>query len=314
MTSGTAAAPVRFSTTGLPEAERIALWEEHNAQALIGLRCRSLHDTALDATEINLQLSRAHLARVLGSPHIVERPDAEIRRVPSDAVACYLTLAGDAFFYCDDGVRLLRPGQLLVCDADQPFVRGFSHGLEELAVKIPHQVWRDLGGPPSLPRPLVVDAGAVHTRTLAALVAQALRPEPSDAVLVDEDAVLDLLVSSANGRAPALSTVHLTVAKTYVDDHLADPGLSAARIARGIGISERHLSRVFAAGGTSVPRYLLGRRLERARTLLGAGSEATVAEVAARCGFASAAHFSHRFREHYGLRAGDVLREARARS
>ncbi|MFJ9348286.1 AraC family transcriptional regulator [Streptomyces sp. NPDC101237] len=313
MTSGTAA-PVRFSTTGLPEAERIALWEEHNAQALIGLRCRSLHDTALDATEFNLQLSRAHLARVLGSPHIVERPDAEIRRVPSGAVACYLTLAGDAFFYCDDGVRLLRPGQLLVCDADQPFVRGFSHGLEELAVKIPHQVWRDLGGPPALPRPLVVDAGAVHTRTLAALVAQALRPEPSDAVLVDEDTVLDLLVSSANGRAPALSTVHLTVAKTYVDEHLADPGLSAARIARGIGISERHLSRVFAAGGTSVPRYLLVRRLERARTLLGAGGETTVAEVAARCGFASAAHFSHRFREHFGLRAGDVLRETRARS
>ncbi|MGW7243544.1 AraC family transcriptional regulator [Streptomyces sp. NPDC054804] len=314
MTSGTTGAPVRFSTTGLPEAERIALWEEHNAEALIGLRCRSLHDTALDATEINLQLPRAHLARVLGSPHVVERPDAEIRRVPSDAVACYLTLAGDAFFYYDDGVRLLRPGQLLVCDADQPFIRGFSHGLEELAVKIPHQVWRDLGGPPSLPQPLVVDAGAVHTRTLATLVARALPPESSVAANVDEDAVLDLLVSAASGRAPSLSTVHLTVAKTYIDDHLADAGLSAARIARGIGISERHLSRVFAAGGTSVPRYLLHRRLERARTLLSTGGEATVAEVAARCGFVSAAHFSHRFKERYGLRATDVLREARARS
>ncbi|MEU9385970.1 AraC family transcriptional regulator [Streptomyces sp. NPDC048279] len=304
---------MRFSTTGLPEAERIALWEEHNAEALIGLRCRSLHDTALDATEINLQLPRAHLARVLGSPHVVERPDAEIRRVPSDAVACYLTLAGDAFFYYDDGVRLLRPGQLLVCDADQPFIRGFSHGLEELAVKIPHQVWRDLGGPASLPQPLVIDAGAVHTRTLAAVVAGALPPESSTAGNVDEDAVLDLLVSAASGRVPSLSTVHLTVAKTYIDEHLSDTGLSAARVARGIGISERHLSRVFAAGDTSVPRYLLHRRLERARALLGTGGEATVAEVAARCGFASAAHFSHRFKERYGLRATDVLREARVR-
>ncbi len=129
-------APVRFSTAGLPETDRIARWEEHNAKALIGLRCRSLHDTALDATEINLQLPTAHLARVVGSPHVVERAKSEIRRVPSDAVACYLTLAGEAFFYHDDGVRLLHPGQLLVCDADQPFMRGFSHGLEELAVKI----------------------------------------------------------------------------------------------------------------------------------------------------------------------------------
>ncbi|MFF4896136.1 AraC family transcriptional regulator [Streptomyces sp. NPDC001068] len=314
MTSGTASAPVRFSTAGLPEAERIALWEDHNAQALIGLRCRSLHDTALEATEINLQLPRAHLARVLGSPHVVERPDAEIRRVPSDAVACYLTVAGDAFFYSDDGVRLLRPGQLLVCDADRPFVRGFSHGLEELAVKIPHTVWRELGAPPALPQPVVVDADAVHLRTLAALVGRALAPESAVAADVDEDAVLDLLVSAASGRAPALSAVHLRVAKTYIDDHLADPGLTAARIARGIGISERHLSRVFAAGGTSVPRHLLQRRLERARALLGAGGETTVAEVAERCGFASAAHFSHRFRERYGLRATDVRREARAGS
>ena len=32
----------------------------------------------------------------------------------------------------------------------------------------------------------------------------------------------------------------------------------------------------------------------------------TVAEVAARCGFTSATYFSHAFREHFGLRAGDV--------
>ncbi|MEU9669861.1 helix-turn-helix domain-containing protein [Streptomyces bobili] len=311
MTRGTMNAPVRFSTAGLPETDRIARWEEHNAKALIGLRCRSLHDTALDATEINLQLPMAHLARVVGSPHVVERAQSEIRRVPSDAVACYLTLAGEAFFYHDDGVRLLHPGQLLVCDADQPFMRGFSHGLEELAVKIPHTVWRDLGGPRSLSQPLIID-GAVLTRTLADLVTGALRP--GTAPDVDEEVLLELLASVATGRAPSLSAVHLSVAKTYIEEHLTDTGLSAARVARGVGISERHLSRVFASGGTSVPRHLLHRRLERAHALLSTGEVAAVAEAAARSGFASAAHFSHRFKERYGLRATDLLREARARA
>ncbi|MFI0088351.1 helix-turn-helix domain-containing protein [Streptomyces bobili] len=311
MTSGMMNAPVRFSTAGLPETDRIARWEEHNAKALIGLRCRSLHDTALDATEINLQLPTAHLARVVGSPHVVERAKSEIRRVPSDAVACYLTLAGEAFFYHDDGVRLLHPGQLLVCDADQPFMRGFSHGLEELAVKIPHTVWRDLGGPRSLSQPLIID-GAVLTRTFADLVAGALRP--GAAPDVDEEVLLELLASVATGRAPSLSAVHLSVAKTYIEEHLTDTGLSAARVARGVGISERHLSRVFASGGTSVPRHLLHRRLERAHALLSTGEVAAVAEAAARSGFASAAHFSHRFKERYGLRATDLLREARARA
>lgn len=312
MTSGMTGVPARFSTAGLPEAERVALWEEHNATALIGLRCRALHDTALDATEINLQLPRVHVARVSGSPHVVERPQAEIRRVPSYAVACYLTVAGDAFFYHDDGVRLLHPGQLLVCDADQPFMRGFSHGLEELAVKVPHDVWRALGGPASLPQPLVVDEGVVQTRTLATLAAQALRPETSAGV--DEDVLLDLLAAVVTGRTPSLTAVHLTVAKAYIDEHLTDPALSAGRVARGVGISERHLSRVFASGGTTVPQYLLHRRLERARMLLQKAGGTTVAEVAARCGFGSASHFSHRFRQHFGLRATDVLRQARAQA
>ncbi|MEU3795637.1 AraC family transcriptional regulator [Streptomyces fructofermentans] len=302
---------MRFSTAGLPEGQRIALWEEHNAEALIGLRCRSLGDRILNATEINLQLPRVHVARVHGSPHVVERPQAEIRRVPSDAVACYFNLAGEAFFYHDDGVHLLHPGQLLVCDADQPFMRGFSRGLEELAVKIPHTVWNDLGGRALPLQPIVVDSG-VQTRTLVTLVARALSRESG--VSVDEDVLLDLLAAVVTNREPSLAGAHLIIAKAYVEEHLADPGLSAARIARGIGISERHLSRVFASGGTSVPRYLMQRRLDRARALLQMGEQTTVAEISARCGFSSAAHFSHRFKQRFDLRASEVLRDARARS
>ncbi|MFB7779166.1 AraC family transcriptional regulator [Streptomyces bauhiniae] len=312
MTSDMTSAPVRFSTIGLPEADRITRWEEHNAEALIGLRCRSLRDTALDATEINLQLPAVHLARVVSSPHVVERPLSEIRRVPSDAVVCYLPLAGDAFFYHDDGTWLLRPGQLLICDAERPFMRGFSQGLEELVVKIPHGVWRQLGGPVPLRKPLLLDDGAVLTRTFASLVAGALRPRPGSDV--SEDVLLDLLASAAAGGTPSLSAVHLSVAKTYIEEHLTDTGLSAARVARGVGISERHLSRVFADAGTSAPRHLLHRRLEHAHALLRTGEVVTVAEAAARSGFVSAAHFSHRFKERYGLRAGDLLREARART
>ncbi|MFD7293582.1 AraC family transcriptional regulator [Streptomyces sp. NPDC059897] len=303
--------PVSFSTLNLPEEQHIALWERHNAEALIGLRCRSLGERRLDATEINLQLPRVHIARVLGSPHIVERPQAVIRRTPSDAMACYLNLADDAFFYHDDGVHLLRSGQLIVCDADRPFVRGFSKGLEELAIKVPRAVWRDIGGPATLKRPLVldIDEGSVEARTFARLAGRAVRP--AGAGTVDEQTLLGLLGSLVTGRPPTLAAAHLAIAKVYIDKHVAEPGLSASRIARGVGISERHLSRVFASGGESVPQYLRGRRLELAHTLLTRGGAATVAEAAVRCGFSSAAHFSHRFKERYGMRASDVLREAR---
>ena len=94
----TAAGPVRFTTVGLPEEQRTALWEDHNADALIGLRCRTLDEATLEATEINLQLPRVHLARVIGNPHVVERTSEVIRHTPAEAIACYITLVGEAFF------------------------------------------------------------------------------------------------------------------------------------------------------------------------------------------------------------------------
>ena len=88
---------------------------------------------------------------------------------------------------------------------------------------------------------------------------------------------------------------------------------------------------LFAADGGSVPAHVLGRRLELAYSILsaasspdraragtastpapasGTGPAPTVAEVAARCGFTSAAYFSHAFRRHFGHRAGDLRRDA----
>src|SRR4051794_41706597 len=132
--------PVLFSTAGLPDAERIARWEDHNERALIGLRCRMITESRLDATELNVQLGDIQLVRVRGNAHVVERSRQVIRRRPAEAIAVYLTLMGEAFFYHDEGVQALRPGQVLMVDADRPFIRGFAKGLEELAIKVPRSV------------------------------------------------------------------------------------------------------------------------------------------------------------------------------
>jgi AraC-like DNA-binding protein len=303
---------VSFSTAGLPEAQRIVLWEDHNAHALIGLRCRMLGEATFDATELNLQLEQVHLARVRGNAHVVERPPELIRSHPADAIAVYLTLVGEAFFYHDDGVRTLQPGQVLICDADRPFIRGFSRGLEELAIKVPRPLFRELTGLGSLSTPLVRDfaRGDVAARTLARLVDRALRPEGGEPV--DERTALGLLASMAGGSPVDPGTVHLANARAFIEDHLTDAGLSAARVAAGIGISERHLSRAFASTGTSVPQFVLARRLEHARALLASAPQTPVGEVAARSGFGSATRFSQAFRARFGIRARDLRQQARA--
>ncbi len=93
-----------------------------------------------------------------------------------------------------------------------------------------------------------------------------------------EATVLDLVRTLAaprlgGGSAPPASLSQLAMAKDYIDRHLTDPGLSAGRVAEAIGVSARHLSRIFQPTGVSPSRHL------------------TIAEVAHHWGFASQAHF-----------------------
>jgi AraC-like DNA-binding protein len=305
--------PVEFSTVGLPDQRRIELWEGHNAEALIGLRCRTIDATAFEATELNVQLDRVQLARVRGTSHVVERDVEVIRQRPAEAIALYFSLAGEAFFYHRDGVRVVRPGQLLICDADRPFVRGFSRGLEELVVKVPREVFAEVTGVGRLSDPVVVDFGEGGSAYAAALARQVGRAARAlDPVAADERTVLELVAELAIGGRDRLSPAHLAAARAFIGSRLADPGLCAAQVAAGIGISTRHLSRVFAEEGTTLPKYVLERRLATARAMLrGPGAVSmTIAEVAHACGFVSADHFSRAFGACFGERASDVRRRA----
>lgn len=307
---------VIFSTAGLPADRRVELWEEHNAAALIGLAVRA--EQPLEATELNVRLPRVHLARVTGSPHAVERSAGIIRRDPADAVAVYLSARGRSWFSDADRTRPLSPGSVLLCETDRPFARGFADGLEELVVRVPRQACAERAGTRMsgarrpAPLPVVTSFGRdgnPYARALARIAANATRTRRP--VPADEHTVLDLVAVLMAGQSADRAVAHRAAARSYIADHLTDPGLGASRIAAATGISERQLSRVFAADGTSVPRHILSRRLDLARSLLAGPDAGSVSEVAARCGFSSAAYFSHAFRERFGQRASDVRYEAR---
>ncbi len=115
------------------------------------------------------------------------------------------------------------------------------------------------------------------------------------------------------GNGPAASA-NLTAARIFIDRRLADHRLSATRVAAGIGLSDRQLSRIFAEQGTSVPQYILGRRLALAHRMLtdAALRSLPTSEVARRCGLGSPTHFARAFKERYGLRPADLRVQARS--
>ncbi|MGA9220636.1 MAG: helix-turn-helix transcriptional regulator, partial [Pseudomonas graminis] len=86
--------------------------------------------------------------------------------------------------------------------------------------------------------------------------------------------------------------------------NMAEP-LSLGQLAGMCALSEYHFARMFRESfGLPPHQYLLARRLNRARELL-RSTRKPLGEIALECGFASASHFSNRFKQSVGATAGE---------
>ncbi|MBP1318264.1 helix-turn-helix domain-containing protein [Herbaspirillum sp. 1130] len=90
----------------------------------------------------------------------------------------------------------------------------------------------------------------------------------------------------------------------FIDEHLGDEHLTVPRIAEAFGYSSRQIHRMFSdETGMTVAQYLWQRRLAQSLKDLQDSEQAgcTITEIAFRWGFSNAAHFSHAFKQAYGL-------------
>ena len=90
----------------------------------------------------------------------------------------------------------------------------------------------------------------------------------------------------------------------FIDHQLAE-AISLGQLAALCALSEYHFARMFRESfGLPPHQYVLGRRLSRARELLRSTSQ-PLGEIALACGFASASHFTNRFRQALGGTPGE---------
>jgi AraC-like DNA-binding protein len=138
---------------------------------------------------------------------------------------------------------------------------------------------------------------AAVLRATVELLAAAFRPEP------------DRIAGSAFRRA-LLGRV-----QEHILAHLGDPALSAATIAAAFRFSPRYLHRLFEEFGVTVGTWIRERRLMAARSDLASRAMAgfSITQIAMRHGFADASHFSHAFRDAFGLSPREY-RQTAARS
>ena len=116
-----------------------------------------------------------------------------------------------------------------------------------------------------------------------------------------DNRAVDLDASDPSPLAPVLAAV----ATDPAGDH------SATALAARLGVSERHLGRLFARhAGMTPARYVESVRVAAARQLL-AATASTVAEVAVAVGFGSAETMRRAFLRTVGVTPGAVRRRER---
>jgi AraC family transcriptional regulator len=159
-----------------------------------------------------------------------------------------------------------------------------------------------------VPRFAVVDP---LLEQLVIAVAKALRDGSADDRLYVETiaqlvAVHLARVHSSRSRMQAAAPLdRLSQARTrhlldYIEQHLAD-NLSLAVLAAQVSLSPLYLVRAFrAAVGQPPHRYVVERRIDRARRLL-ATTQLPVAEIALATGFSSQSHLTNWFRRVVGV-------------
>lgn len=253
------------------------------------------------------------IARGFSVPQTLRRTAGTVRSSGLDAINIFVLFAplvGDA-----DGADIRSSaGSIHFRDLSRPSVSR-AETIDLVTLMIPRMaapLWMRDGGVHGLsisPENPMGKLLAGHLCLLAETAPNLTHGEGAAAI----EAALLITERAVGRRGPVspeqMSAIHATVrrqATRYMHQRLLDPRLTVQDIARAAGVSRTTLFRAFAPGG--LRRYMLDLRLDRARSALSGRDprRQTVAEVAYRHGFASAAHFTRLYRERFGHAPGEM--------
>jgi len=312
----------RLSTDAVAARDQYAYWKEAVCGIFVGLDCSregrgAFHSAVLRRTFALDGGSSASFIDVVSEAQRALRSPRQIGRATEACIMLAFQTRGPGRLRHGDDIAELSPGDMVLYDSTRPYEFIFDRPMSQLVLKFPHErlaprlprvpTW--IGRPVSASSPL----GHVLAGHLAAVsstidhVDPALRPG-----LIER--TMDLVALTFAGAARAFAGAGTTVraalvarAKHGIEAQLADPALSATRVADALGVSAGYLHRLFHEAGTTVGAYIRARRLERCRAELAdplhAGERIT--EIALRWGFNDMPHFSRAFRAAYGLSPRD---------
>jgi AraC-like DNA-binding protein len=306
MAAASAAATVRrFSTEATPSAERAQLFQ-HEMQRLfsVALAVRSSPPNPLQAQMLAYRGRSLRLAALRFSPHST----VSVPTAASPEARLLVSLHKEGVAIVSQGGRESRiePGDVFVLDPLRPFtietgaVRSHSVYLPTSAVRALVPQLDDIS---ALAIRCDSGAGAMYRAAVDELFAAV--PTLTDDVADRIGEALPYLLAAAlspscasQASASRVKQLHKRRIRQFVREHLSDPQLDANTIARGVGLSARHVYELFSDEAQPLMKWVWSERLERCARDLEAPAlrSRTVGEIAYQWGFSDVSHFSRAFK------------------
>jgi AraC-like DNA-binding protein len=313
-----------FSTDGLAENDRVAMWREHFGRTALRVEIEPTEERPFEARVTSRNLPGLHVLFGRSSAARLTRTPALIADGNDDFILV-VSRAGDIAVSTPGRELSLREGDALLRRSDEVTVfESRSHGAS-LWLRIPRSILSslivDIDSATMRPIPRQSEALKLLTSYTMALTKEHA-PATSEVQHLVVSYVSDLagLALGATGDAACMARIRgmpaarLQAAKTYVIENSGRRDLSIGLVATQLGVTTRYLQRLFEADGTTFSTWLLNQRLMLAHRRLCKSELAgqPVSAIAYEVGFGDPSYFNRCFRKMYGVTPTEV-REAAAK-
>jgi AraC family transcriptional regulator, positive regulator of tynA and feaB len=300
-----------FSTELVPVADRLDAWLFRAKQICGDCRFQFPRHPSFHGCIERRTVAGMELTRFSSTPVSFAKFPVVSASSPDRSCIVITQLEGVRRYHQSGALATLHPGDTTLLDSGQPWSSDCAGHCSRLYLRVPIWLMRNrlrLTKLPTLPHISgVAGLGATLSQFLTSLFqeAEVFAADEGASALAAYLEILSACLYGANPVRARLSRQEQFAERIerFIEGHLAEPALGPAAIADAIGVSVRHLHRLFSTRGGRVTDWIRERRLEHCRADFGDQRflEKNITEIAFSWGFSDSAHFSRCFKQRFGM-------------
>ena len=315
--SRTGFSALHFSTEEFPDNQRLAMLREHYGRTVLKAEIEITGDEPFEARIESHILPDLHLLSGTLSPARITRTRAQIAD-GDDNFALVVSRTSSIAVTSRGREVVLQPGDgVLTSSQDVTTFERIAKG-DSFSLRVPRSVLAPLiNVEDAVMQPICREtaplqflksyaAAIMNEKALSFLSSrQLVVAHMHDLLALTVEAPRDIAEVASNR---GLKAARLQAAKTYVADNSFRQDISVGSVAEVLGVTSRHLQRLFESDGTTFSSFLLSQRLTRAHRMLCRQQFAgrPVSAIAYDAGFGDLSYFNRCFRRFYGFTPSDI--------